>query len=538
MKQLLHQPPEKIADLLRQFPDDEQLEYLKMFEGIALMDPSKADLAIGALCAMIEFVTNETMVMDCLRSLMMKGSSITDALVNLSGKIENPDMTVSLCYLLACFHANEGYVRKLMTDMIMGDEHSSFTKARLIFKLNNNYSAVSMRMTTNPTNILLEDELQILFIKDKRNSIVDVARMISGYIDKKPIITKNFRKLSAMIADRIENKSASEDAIQVNERLRDAYATILQNHLAESLWMCERIKDILNDTSSNKAERSTAADCLLTKGVTPEYRIFGQTAIIKMGQEGEDVDAPLPRDGQTCTYSVYNDSQNAHNVTIRASALGNVKKLIDLMNAHTDWIISSRRAFAGILARIKSKTSGSDQERALRVIEIVRTGIYSISGLPEGITLSMILHYVWSYIKKCPDVKDSVEDLKARLIQEIVSADDTCLTGVEERIINSLSGFGGFELQMDYETAMKYLITREIQMAIQSIEDDDVQDQVMEGMIPEAGEARDMYKEFARSQRSSIYTVCKASSCYFNDDNRDKDYFSRLFDSAFNKFLL
>jgi hypothetical protein len=294
VKQLLLQPPEKIADLLRLLPDDEQLEYLKQFESIALMDPSMAQRAISALCAMIEFVTNETMVMDCLRSLMIKGSSVTDALVSLSGKIENPDLTVSLCYLLACFHVNEEYVRTLMSDMIMSDTYSSRTKAKLIFKLNNNYSAVSMRMTINPSNVKLEDELQIMFIKDPRNAVVEVVRMISEYIDKKPKLSSNVKKLNTMIAKHIAEKSATADAIAMNERLRDVYMSILARHPEITTWMCDLIKTILTNKTSTKVDRAEAADCLLTKGVTPQHRIFGQTAIIEMGQEGEDVDEPLP----------------------------------------------------------------------------------------------------------------------------------------------------------------------------------------------------------------------------------------------------
>ena len=151
---------------------------------------------------------------------------------------------------------------------------------------------------------------------------------------------------------------------------------------------------------------------------------------------------------------------------------------------------------------------------------------------------TQVLQYIWSFIKNHPSVEDDMETLKTRLVEEIVSADSTCLTGVEERLINALSGFGGFAIQMDYESGMKYLITREIQMAINGIDDDELQDQIMDGMLPEPGPNRDIYKDFVREQRPSIFKVCQASSSYFNDKNRDADFFERLFDAAFSKFAL
>jgi len=183
--------------------------------------------------------------------------------------------------------------------------------------------------------------------------------------------------------------------------------------------------------------RADAADVLLNLG-TENMQKEGRNIIFSLGQING------------VSKTIFDNAQNVHVTEIEKSVLEIIKQLsnyptMKLENNPIDYEYVQNAIYSVIDDLLKFE-SDSDIVKKNR-IQISFNRIYMDKALYFNNSVSNILVKVWSYIN---NNENKMEMIK-RLVEELDEMSGTCSSGFASRIINSITGFGEFNLHISWE---------------------------------------------------------------------------------------
>jgi len=183
--------------------------------------------------------------------------------------------------------------------------------------------------------------------------------------------------------------------------------------------------------------RADAADVLLNLG-TENMQKEGRNIIFSLGQING------------VNKTIFDNAQNVHVTEIEKSVL---EIIIQLSNYPTMRLENNpidyeyvQNAIYSIMDDLLKFESDADMVKKNR-IQISFNRIYMDKALYFNNSVSNILVKVWSYIN---NNENKMEMIK-RLVEELDEMSGTCSSGFASRIINSISGFGEFNLHISWE---------------------------------------------------------------------------------------
>lgn len=206
---------------------------------------------------------------------------------------------------------------------------------------------------------------------------------------------------------------------------------ILQNIDKEN----ENVQKILYDISINESNeynlRADASDTLLTLG-NEEYKNKARDIILELGKIGGKVK------------NIFEDAQNVHSQIIEASVRIILSSLVivptmKIDDEEIDITYIENQINELISQHNKTKEQEQNIIISLNRIKMDRTLYFSR-------TLYKILIKLWSYI----ETKEYKDELLKRLLEELEDMSGTCSSGFLSRLINTVSGFGEFNVSMSF----------------------------------------------------------------------------------------
>lgn len=218
---------------------------------------------------------------------------------------------------------------------------------------------------------------------------------------------------------------------------------ILSKKNKYSKVIIDKYENILLDYVQNKLiphnKRADACDVLLYFGSNDSIQI----AKINLNElSGKNI------------YSIYDDKENAHIESINQS----VKKIIESLDTLNlspiptfDNVIYHINKYAKKIYRSKDENGVyneklSNEEEKIKTsllrIEIDRTIFKDINHSLKSI-LKLLYVYIQKHLNK--------NQLMKRLLEELIDMEGTCSSGYINRLINILSGFGIYNLQISWE---------------------------------------------------------------------------------------
>lgn len=176
--------------------------------------------------------------------------------------------------------------------------------------------------------------------------------------------------------------------------------------------------------------RADAADALLSRG-SDESKIEASSIIIELGFEGGGVK------------TIFNNAQNVHATEIEKSVQDIIESLINFKSDKNN----KPKTYSIVKDEIEqySKTLSFDTKLvtvSLNRIEMDRT-LFSNCRC----NLQTILIKIWSYTGQ----HDSIQEMRTRLLEELVEMAGTCSSGFASRLCNTISGFGEFNIRISWE---------------------------------------------------------------------------------------
>jgi len=169
--------------------------------------------------------------------------------------------------------------------------------------------------------------------------------------------------------------------------------------------------------------------------------------------------------------TVYDDTQNVHSTNINISVL---KASLHLIDTEHKLDFDQNEVFDALLKI--SPLNRISIETVLERIEI-DTSRFSIDD--NSFSLYILFSSLWSYIKK----HSSSEELKMRLIEEIVSMEKYCSTGHVSRFINVIQGYTedeNLQIRISNKEQIISVVTTYLNNVLA-----DAQEEVMNSMIEE-----------------------------------------------------
>ena len=201
----------------------------------------------------------------------------------------------------------------------------------------------------------------------------------------------------------------------------------------ESTMSQEIILSFASDTELDYNLRADAADLLLSLG-SEYFSDIGRNIIISLGRIDGDVK------------TIYDDKQNVHTQKVEDSVL----KILEVLSTQKVIKIDDAEIeFEYLRDKILEIASGDckeDKEKYNKIeLSLKRIDIDRI--LYFNNTLSKILIKLWSYING----NDNRDEMIKRLIEELEDMSGTCSSGFVSRLVNCLSGFGDFSIEISID---------------------------------------------------------------------------------------
>jgi hypothetical protein len=275
-------------------------------------------------------------------------------------------------------------------------------------------------------------------------------------------------------------------------------------------------------TSQEQKERDEVESVLLSfsNDKDLEYNLRADSADVVL-QFGSDKNKETAREiinslGKTPGgRTMFDNKQNVHSISIEKSAESAVEFLstipileIDKKPIDFDYVESKLIELVLIYKNNISPTESSDlQTRRENSFESVRGAldrIYMDRGLYSNYSYSLItiLLKIWSYIQ----VHDKREELETRLIEELIDMSGTCSSGYVTRLVNTISGFGNFNMKISWKEQIVGNLTGRMNARIRALPESDFKDNVLNEMtLPtEQYSERKNFLDFFRKNFLSI----------------------------------
>jgi hypothetical protein len=178
--------------------------------------------------------------------------------------------------------------------------------------------------------------------------------------------------------------------------------------------------------------RGDAADVLMTYG-SEKYK-----------EMARDIIRGLGRTSKTIFSNIYSNAQNVHSQSIEASLQSSIEKL----KSENITILSLEDA------KERVRSISPEDEKWMQTLAGALQRIEFDSKVLCDITLSSLFRKVVSFIWA-----NWTPALQRRLQEEIEEMVNTCSSGYFSRLVNVLSGFRGYSIQISYKDQIKAVIT-------------------------------------------------------------------------------
>ena len=262
-----------------------------------------------------------------------------------------------------------------------------------------------------------------------------------------------------------------------------------------------QIEDILysicENTEYSENVRADACDTLLYGG-TDEYKEKAKIMIMKLGN------------AKNVEHIIYGNSQNVHIKEIEKSVSEGIEFLnkFELMK-HEGKNIN--------FSYVEEKIFLINLEKNVERIKICLNRILIDKCVYSDFncTLLNILLRIWTYISSHKDE----EEMKKRLLEELDEMADTCSSGFVSRLINVISGFGEFNLQISWRDQIIANFSGRLNKEIRDLDDLTLQDKILAQMTLKSDdyEKRKHFLKFLRNNllkiRFELYSEFKNHIC-------------------------
>jgi superoxide dismutase len=231
----------------------------------------------------------------------------------------------------------------------------------------------------------------------------------------------------------------------------------------------EELYDCLYSIGTNSEveynTRADATDVLLQLG-SDERKAHARELIMELGTDGK-------------AGSLYSNQQNVHVKEIEDS----VKQALQFLQNFD-------------IMKIKGKTITFEyvEEEIIELLELykdfdsakIKLALNRIANdralySNYSCTLSHILLQVWSYINK----NTHETEMKKRLLEELVEMAGTCSSGYCTRLLNSISGFGDFNMVISWRDQIISNLTGRLNAKLKQLEDEKERDEILSEMSTE-----------------------------------------------------
>jgi len=271
----------------------------------------------------------------------------------------------------------------------------------------------------------------------------------------------------------------------------------------------ECLLSFANDNQLDYNLRADATDVLLQLG-EDYYKDLAQNIIMILGNIGGNNNKPK---------TIYQNAQNVHSKEIEDSIKQGLEYIqtFDIMKIEEKEIdiVYVEKKINDMLKLDTLKYINSDKVKiALTRISLDRA-LYSAYNC----SLENILLRVWTYI-----IGHTHEDeMKKRLLEELVEMAGTCSTGFATRLINSISGFGEFTIKISWREQIIGNFTGRLNAKIRNMDDLILQEKVLEEMMLETTNYSGR-KRFLKFLRNNLLEIREELYDEFKTHISDTDF--------------
>jgi len=245
---------------------------------------------------------------------------------------------------------------------------------------------------------------------------------------------------------------------------------VLQNLKVSDLARNKLENILLGMATDEKCDynlRADATDVLLQLG-SEENKKKASVLIMELGKVGGGN-----------IFSIYSNAQNVHTEQIENS----IKEALEFLKNREQKLDTIENIEKEIEKLSDTLLYTPTQKERLNVafnrVKMDRA-LYSKYNL----TISHILLEVWAYAVS----HASAEEVKKRLLEEMVDMADTCSSGFASRLVNTLSGFGDFSIRISWRDQIYSYFKVNLDKLIQNMDNLRLQEKVMAEMILDSSE--------------------------------------------------
>ena len=230
--------------------------------------------------------------------------------------------------------------------------------------------------------------------------------------------------------------------------------------------------------------RADASDVLLQLG-SEENKLIARELIMLLSR----VVGPVR--------TIFDNAQNVHVEEIEESVI----TMLEFLHSS----IHIKTTFEQVQKEIKTYIETYEIKENIEKITTALNRIYMDRALygKFNSTLVSVFLQIWTYIHLQEEHKD---EMFKRLIEELIEMSGTCSTGYVSRLVNSISGFGDFNLRISWEDQIKGNFAGRINARIRAINDEEEREYILTEMIlaPSDYENRKHFLKFLRENFLAI----------------------------------
>lgn len=267
--------------------------------------------------------------------------------------------------------------------------------------------------------------------------------------------------------------------------------------------------DIAEDEKTPYNARADAADVLLGFG-SERNKPRAKNVILELGGKGR---------------TIYDNAQNVHTEEVEQSVGASIEKLSGLPLS----IVEGKPiTFEDVEKEILNLTKSGDSDS----VKAALSRIYMDRGLYKNCSLATILLKIWSYIGT--QEPDTAISMRERVIEELTGLVEICASGYTSRLINSLSGFGEFQIKISWRDQIVSNFMGRLNARARDIDNLDYAGKVLSEMsLPT--DQYDKRKNFIKFLRKNILPIREEMSLEFSPYISDSD-FDSYFRAAISKY--
>ena len=259
-----------------------------------------------------------------------------------------------------------------------------------------------------------------------------------------------------------------------------------------------------NDKLLDYDLRADATDVVLQYG-TGDVLARAQSIIMDLGFGGKRVK------------TMYQNAQNVHTKEIEESVMEGLEFLQSFIILKHKGHQIDISYMENILKDLCKDNLQIDQEKIKVSLNriIMDRALYSIYSC----SLENILLRVWTYI----DSHDCRKEMEKRLLEELVEMAGTCSSGFATRLINTISGFGDFNMKISWRDQIISNFTGRLNARARDMDDLKLQEKVLEQMTLSTMDYESR-AHFLKFMRNNILEIRDELYGEFRDHITDTDF--------------